>query len=125
MPRPIVVKIFIGGLLGSSYEIFSDGFTVRYKAAHGMLRLPETKGETFTPDLIAWKEFREALERINAWDWKTRYENSAIKDGTIWEVVVIDSPERPIISFGENAYPEKFDLFLAAVKRLIGGREFK
>lgn len=122
--RPEAIKLFIGGAFGPSYEVFSDGVTVRYRTADSMLHLPQTKGETFTPDLARWKEFRDTLDKLNAWNWKSRYHDPTVQDGTSWQVIVIDTYDRQINSVGGNAYPENFDLFLAAVRRLIGGREF-
>jgi hypothetical protein len=125
VPRPEVVKLFIGGLFGPSYEIFSDGVRVRYKQADGMFGLEKTAGTEFTPDLRRWKEFREELDRINAWDWKPNYRKADVKDGTSWFVIISDGPTRVINSYGSNAYPEKYDDFLVAVRHLIGNRKYQ
>jgi hypothetical protein len=125
VPRPEVVRIFIGGLFGPSFEVFSDGVTVRYKRAEGMYALETTSGVTFTPDLKQWKQFRQDLDQLDAWKWQARYVNEGVMDGTKWYATIADGPNRIISSSGSNAYPEGFDGFLAAVRRLIGDREFK
>ena len=125
VPRPEVVKLFIGGLFGPSYEIFSDGVRVRYKHANGMFGLEKTRGTEFTPDLRRWKEFREELDRINAWGWKPNYRKPDVKDGTSWFVIISYGSTRVINSYGSNAYPEDFEDFLAAVRHLIGNRTFQ
>lgn len=125
-PKLDVVLISIGGGFGPRYQICSDGSIVRYKAEDGMLALPDKKTTTyFTPELKEWKEFREALDRINVWGWKPNYIDPDIMDGTSWSVIIIDETGREIRSHGSNAYPRKFDRFLAAAKKLIGGREFR
>jgi hypothetical protein len=123
--RPMIVKIFIGGAFGRSYEIFSDGFTVRYKRADSMFGLEETAGTRFRPDLKQWREFRQELDRLDAWHWRPFYVQEGVADGTSWHVVVADGPNRIVYSFGSNAYPDGFDRLLAATRLLISGHEFK
>ena len=120
-----MVKVFIGGLFGPSYEVFSDGVTLRYKTADGMLELEKTSGVRLTPSLQQWKQFRQALDQAGAWKWEGRYVREDIHDGTSWYVVVADGPNRTISSYGGNAYPEGFEEVLAATRALIGGGDFR
>ena len=116
--RPHFLNIYIGGFLGPSYEIISDGLTIRYKAVNSI-------EEVFTPDEKTWKKFRESLNKVNAWGWNSKYIDPKIKDGTTWGVIIVDENGKQIHTYGRNAYPNKFNDFLAAVRELVGGREFQ
>ena len=104
--RPNVVKLFIGGAFGPSYEVLSDGFTVRYKKGNNMFLLKTKKGINLTPSLKQWSDFLNTLDSIDAWNWKPRYANTNILDGTSWRFIMVDPDKRIINSSGSNAYPE-------------------
>lgn len=73
-----------------------------------------------------WALFRQRLEAAQVWKWKHAYNDRPVPDGTVWKAVVVWG-ERSVTAEGRNDYPDKkqFAAFTAAVKELLGGKEFK
>ena len=96
------------------------GGTLKYRARSGEGKENEQK---FTPTAQQWREFWSALDRAGVWNWKERYPNPGICDGTIWRIE-IEHEGRSITSRGDNAYTKRFSAFLEAVSGLLGGLTF-
>lgn len=131
--RPIHLNIAIGGYFGPSYSLEWVGDKLIYSASkQGHY---SEMNETITPTVGQWQEFIKALDAIEVWSWQENYDNPCVLDGTHW-TVEIRYPDREIKASGSNSYPAKqgqagsyrrgdeFDLFLKAVQRLIGGKDF-
>jgi hypothetical protein len=131
---PEKLKAEIGGFLGTSYSVELHNGVVRHSAAK-----PGEKADVkeVVPTVRQWRDFRRALDEINVWSWRTNYVDVRVCDGTAWSVEIRYS-DRALDSKGSNSYPGRagkrsarpeatraFSSYLAAVKKLLGGLEFK
>lgn len=128
--EPTVFKALVGGYTGPSYGVRWEKQALFYDYAEYGYEWQEPVELHPLPE--EWQRFWAALDRIGVWEWKPRYANEGIVDGTSWKVEIEYSGRR-IESAGLNAYPsadrpggkDPFNEFCIAVSRLIGGRAFR
>ena len=125
--KPNVISVMIGGAFGQSYEITYDERELRYYAARNFFELKTARPVVIHPSDREWQAFFGELERLKAWKWQRHYLNPTVADGTYWRAVVTYSTReaRDVVSTGSNAYPPGFKPFLAAIRKLIGGKKFE
>lgn len=129
-------KAFIGGFLGASYsiELHDDGILDCKNSDRGQSDATHTKIRP-TPD--EWREFRAALDALNVWKWQPEFPSNGVADGTQWSLDIAYA-DRALKSQGSNNYPDAngkpnrqpemtptFRGYLAAVRKLTGGRRFE
>ncbi|HEV7404142.1 MAG TPA: hypothetical protein VGO11_14475 [Chthoniobacteraceae bacterium] len=116
---PQKLSLYIGhyGPGGRTHVDLVDG-ALRYK----VVKSQKETVETITPTAEQWTAFGLALDALKVWDWKKTYEIPS-EDGTQWSATIIEEGHR-LESTGNNAYPPDFKKYLAAVKALLGGRQF-
>ncbi len=120
---PEKFEVGIGGYLGTSYGAEIDGKRLIYKTYGDRYKLLNTQEINPTED--QWLTFWTAINKINIWEWETRYEDPGVMDGTSWRVC-IQYGNRSIESSGSNKYPggtddaKDFGLFLRAFRKLLG-----
>jgi hypothetical protein len=93
-----------------------DG-VIRYESTHN-------GNAMVTPSVEDWARFVKSCQHIGIDKWSTAYENA---EGDIIETywtIDIDIDGLSYKGNGDNAIPEDFDSFTAAVRRLLGGLEF-
>ena len=115
----------IGGFFGSTYGVALRDGTLYYterKARTGPA--DATSSATIKPTAEQWREFRQSIDELKAWRWRPDYSDSAIMDGTQWQLELAYS-DHSLKTGGSNKYPEHFDRYLAAVQKLLGGKTFK
>ena len=136
MPKKF--SAIIGGFLGSTHSVELRDGALRYiekkptSAGNGTL-----SSATFTPTLEQWQEFRKSLDELNVWQWHSDYPSGGVKDGTQWSLEIAYT-DHVLKSHGDNNYPDAsgkpngkpeptkdFSRYLAAIKKLIGGRRFE
>ena len=123
----------IGGWHGASYSVDIKDGVLNYSKSAGK----KTNEFTLTPTLEQWKTFKSALNSLNVWKWKSDYINLNILDGTSWSLD-IEYSDRKLHARGANDHPtqsgkangkpeptEAFNTYLAAVRKLLGGKEFE
>ncbi len=122
---PLALEILVDHFGGSRYQArLAAGRVIYGQELYG-------RDEIIDPAPRAWRRFRAALDAVGVWDWRAEYYMPAC-DGTSW-AVRIRYTDREIESCGSNGYPgtegadesEEFAAFLAAVRDLLGGREFR
>jgi hypothetical protein len=123
----------IGGFLGASYSVeLRDGALV-YTSREGG---GERSTATVTPTAAQWREFRQTLDELKVWQWQADYPNRGTLDGTQWSLEIA-YPDHSLATHGDNNYPaangkpigkseytDTFTRYLAAVKKLLGGKSF-
>ncbi|MFT9495884.1 hypothetical protein [Anaerosolibacter sp.] len=67
--------------------------------------------------------FIEDLKSVHFLDWKAKYLDMDICDGTQWSVEIITS-EKTIKKYGSNQFPKGWGLFCRGIRR-ISGKPFK
>jgi hypothetical protein len=130
--QPTRLEAYIGGLFGDSFRVTFDGKNLAYHArtreSDDILGIASPVDQTIavTASQANWQAFRRDLDNAHVWDWKQRYDNKTIADGTQWRLIVTYT-DRTISSAGSNAYPpeKQFQAFLVAVSRLVGNRAFE
>jgi hypothetical protein len=134
-PIPKHFGASIGGFLGSSYQLELHGDTLTYTASGRGHRDPQRA--TVTPTPAQWREFREALDALKVWQWRGNYPTNGTMDGTQW-ALDIGYADRALEAHGDNNYPDStgkpngapeptktFNLHLAAIRKLTGGKTFQ
>jgi len=125
-------KAYIGGFGGPSYTVeLQNGVLVYSEDTTNTLQIK------ITPTLAQWQEFRHDLDDLQVWQWQSRYDNPRVCDGTQWSLL-IDYPDKHLETGGGNSYPDAvgkpnknpeltktFHNYLAAVQKLLGGKDFK
>ena len=105
-----------------SYSISIVGTTVSYAA----LRPAEHTSmymDRFEVEETALQQFVDTLIAIGVPTWDARYENPPADEGLRWNLS-IDCPRLRITSCGHHATPNGYGDYIAAVRRLLGGRDF-
>ena len=124
----------IGGFLGASYSVELRDGAVLYTSSERGLR--NQQHATLTPTVAQWREFRQALDELKVWQWRTDYPRQGTVDGTQW-MLDIAYDDHSLTARGDNNYPdatgkpngkpdstEAFNRYLAAIRKLIGGKSF-
>jgi hypothetical protein len=124
----------IGGFLGASYSVELRDGAVLYTSSERGKR--NQKQETLTPTVAQWREFRQTLDDLKVWQWRADYPNHGVSDGTQWSLDIAYA-DRSLTAHGDNNYPdatgkpngrpestEAFNRYLAAIKKLNGGKSF-
>jgi hypothetical protein len=133
-PVPTRFIARIGGFLGASYSVELHDGALLYTSSESGQR--NRKQETLTPTAAQWREFRQTLDDLKVWQWRADYPNHGINDGTQWSLDIAFA-DRSLTAHGDNNYPDTtgkpngssdstktFNRYLAAIKKLIGGKNF-
>ena len=132
---PKEFSAIIGGFLGSSYAV---------ELRDGALHYTEKKGgsgvissATVSPTSEQWQEFRKTIDQLDIWQWHAEYPSRGTMDGTQWSLKIAYA-DRALKTRGNNNYPDAngvpsgdpdpsktFNRYLAAIRKLIGGRSFE
>lgn len=67
-------------------------------------------------------KFLEELKIIDLMNWKSKYIDNEILDGTQWSIEIVRK-ERNLKKYGSNVYPKTWRAFCDLIKR-ISGRKF-
>jgi hypothetical protein len=134
-PIPKHFSASIGGFLGASYQLELHGETLTYTASGRGHH--DSQRATITPSPAHWREFREALDALKIWQWRADYPTNGTVDGTQWALDIAYA-DRALKTQGSNCYPDSsgkpngtpestktFNLYLAAIKKLTGGKTFQ
>ena len=130
MPQSFEAKL---GGLGGAYEIkLQSGSLLCSKSVRG-----KDTSLKVSPTAWRWAEFRQTLDRVGAWHWRTDYRNDRVTDGAYWFLTVI-YPDRTVRASGPNSYPDEkgkpgpevaytkaFETYTRALDRLTGGKFMK
>jgi hypothetical protein len=103
---------------GKCEATLGDDGAILYESTHG-------GKATLTPSQKDWQSFVDSCRRIGVDKWNPLYENA---EGDIIETywtIDIDIDGLKYKGNGDNAVPEDFDSFVAAVSKLLGGLELE
>ncbi|MBI1390956.1 MAG: hypothetical protein GC154_21200 [bacterium] len=114
-------EFWIGGFFCQDRKVFFEGGSMVYELQH-----PGGYGESDERIEIQlgqeeWLNFWDALERIGVWQWRRKYTDNDILDGTQWKLD-IDKDGQKISVYGSNEFPESFQDFTDALNSLFDGQ---
>ncbi len=131
-----------GGIFPPNYGVVLDGKSLTYRVQtydYAASKAAETS-KTITPTPEQWRGFWKSMDEVGLWDWRPRYDDSRIFDGTFWSVEA-DHAGRSVRSQGRQLFPGQetipgpgeirrdrgplFEKYLAAVEKLLGGEPFR
>jgi len=126
---------YIEGFVGASYSVQLHDGTLTYTTFEKGHINPNHK--TITPSEAQWREFRQALDDLRIWQWRTEYPSNSIVDGTQWSLDIAYA-DQALHTHGDNNYPDDtgkpnrdpeptkaFNRYLVAVQKLLGGDTFQ
>ena len=110
------IKISIGGYHQGFQELHInlENGKVFYEFS---LKEEEKLSTTLSPELL--EVFKQDLIEINILNWKRRYDDNDILDGTQWEIVLVRDG-RNIIRSGSNDYPKEWENFCKIISDVSG-----
>lgn len=119
---PEKLDITIGGFFDTYYHVKMKNDQLLY----GSTRLGEPQMRPIPlPDKSRWDAFWKFLEENEVWNWKKSYQcEETVLDGTQWRVKIVYG-DKKLKCCGENAFPKHFKRFEKAVRKLLGGRDFR
>jgi len=115
------LKASVGGYFGGYYHVSID-----LKNLKTTWMFKEGASEESSTRSIRTKtaeDFINCLKEIDLLNWKARYIEPGVCDGTQWRVKII-TDGRTFSKFGVNKFPEKWKQFCKVIKR-ITGKEFR
>lgn len=113
------IKAEIGGFDGPSYQVKVDldGGKVSSISSENIFDIQYH--EDFSIAKHAINELRKNLFEAQLLEWKNRYENPYIFDGTSWQITIKLFHDQ-IIKSGNNEYPERWGTFCTAISKVSG-----
>ena len=122
-PKRLVASI--GGFASQSYKVeFVNGKLTYHQNPNGFTEWGGTSEEIQVTKKM-WIEFRDQLNKAKVWEWRRRYHNPDIHDGTVWNFE-IEYSDQSIASSGSNAGPgrEQLKILREAVSTLAKKKSF-
>ena len=107
--------------MGPSFSVEKDGDVLLYKTYGKGYSVKNAQKIKSSPK--KWKKIFDVCNEIGIWEWKPRYENPEIMDGSSWRVF-IEVADIKLDSSGSNDGPENLDVLLKSVSELLGGADF-
>lgn len=111
------IKSSVGGYFGGYFEVEIDFERRNLTWSHLGGGVEDYYKKTIKQSSI--NRFIEELKMLNLLNWKSKYIETDICDGTQWSVEVVRSG-RIIRKYGDNKFPDGWDEFCKTVSRLSG-----
>jgi len=111
------IKASVGGYFGGYYQVDIDFDSRKLKWSHlgaGAEDCYEKKIRQNTLDKCI-----DELKTLDLLNWKAKYIESGICDGTQWSLEIIKSC-RNIKKYGDNKFPDDWDDFCRVISRISG-----
>lgn len=107
--------------MGPSFSVEKDGDVLIYKTYGKGYSVKNA--QKIEPSPKKWKKIVNLCNEIGIWEWKPRYENPEIMDGSSWRVL-IEIADIKLDSSGSNDGPDNLDVLLKSVSELLEGADF-
>lgn len=65
------------------------------------------------------EHFIEQLKMVDILNWKSRYVEPGVCDGTHWSMEIVTNG-RTIRKYGDNKFPKEWDMFCSLIQRAVG-----
>jgi hypothetical protein len=113
------IKASVGGYFGGYYEVMIDLANLKTTWSFNSDGENETVNKSIKPQTAG--EFRNQLKIVNLLNWKSKYIEPGVCDGTHWSVE-ITTDGRTIRKSGDNKFPDEWDLFSLAIRSITRKR---
>jgi hypothetical protein len=115
------VKASVGGYFGGRCSVDIDLKELKSTWNFSEGGIEETLRGSIHPSTAEY--FIEQMKAINLLDWKARYMEPGVCDGTQWSVE-IETEYRTFKKYGSNKFPEEWELFCSVIET-VTGRAFR
>lgn len=114
------LEAFVGGYMGHSFkaEIDFQNSTAEYTVFE--IGYKKVSSETITLSGEKITTFLGTLDTVGVTEWKKRYENPGIVDGTSWSLKVCFDDSEELSFTGDNAFPDQWEAFCSSIENLLG-----
>ena len=114
------LKVAVGGFFNGYNNVDVNLSTLQVSWSHSLYGEEETTQKSLSPATA--EKFIEELKMVNLLNWKAKYIDPLVLDGTHWSVEIIRNG-RNINKYGDNKFPDEWDNFCNLISRMIG-KEF-
>lgn len=114
------VKASVGGYFGGYYNVEIDLVNLKTTWIHwGVGEEEETVHKTLRETTA--NKFVNQLKMVNLLNWKAKYIEPEVCDGTQWSVEIITDGQS-IKKHGDNKFPEEWDMFCKFIRNIINNK---
>ncbi|MGM8213423.1 hypothetical protein ACLIBH_11665 [Virgibacillus sp. W0430] len=109
------LRASVGGFFGGYYDV-----TIHFQAKLLVWKY-SLESEPIEKELseASIKHFIDRLKRLELLNWKSRYEDPNVLDGTQWKVEIIRE-KRNLRRSGSNKFPDEWKSFCALIQEITG-----
>lgn len=115
------IKASVGGYFGGYYDVTIDLNNLQTTWSFNEGETQKTSKRSIQVSTL--QDFIEKLKMVNLLNWKAKYTEVGVCDGTHWSVEIF-TVERTIKKYGDNRFPQEWELFCKAIGR-ITNRKFR
>ena len=115
------IKASVGGYFGGYYHVDIDLTTGKVTWIYRDKGKENTNQKTISSTKL--KRFIDELKSVKLLNWKSKYIEPGVCDGTQWGVE-IERNGRNIRKYGDNKFPEEWAVFCSIIKSLVN-KEFR
>ena len=114
------IRASVGGYFGGYYDVTVDFDNLQTIWSFNEGEAQKTSKRSIKVSTL--QAFIEKLKMVNLLNWKAKYTEAGVCDGTHWSVEIV-TVERTIKKYGDNMFPLEWELFCKAIGR-ITNRKF-
>jgi hypothetical protein len=113
------IKASVGGHFGGYYDVTIDltNLATTWSFIEGEIEKTSKKSIRVSTA----EAFMEKLKMMDLLNWKAKYIEPGVCDGTHWSVEILTDC-RTIRKHGDNMFPEKWELFCRLIRRITSRR---
>ena len=112
------IKASVGGYFGGYFNVVIDLAGLCVTWSHGGGEEDEETIHKIIRGATANK-FVEQLKMLNLLNWKAKYIDPDVCDGTQWSVEII-TDGRTVRKYGDNSFPAEWDQFCKVINKITG-----
>jgi len=111
------IKATVGGFFGGYYNVDINLTSLQISWSRSLGGEVESIQKTIRPTTAT--NFIEELKMLNLLNWKAKYIEPFVLDGTQWSVEIIREG-RNIRRHGDNKYPDEWEMFCKLIEKYTG-----
>lgn len=113
------IKASVGGYFGGYYDVTIDLTNLETTWSFNEGDLEETTKKSIR--VATAEAFMEKLKMMDLLNWKAKYIETSVCDGTHWSIEIL-TDVRSIKKYGDNMFPEEWELFCRLIRRITNRR---